>query len=127
LFGLPALSTGGANRLDPCSYPPDRKGDALPLRDLRGDDSGADREEGGGMTELSPGYYAAMPQQPIDVIRANLSPEQLTGFYLGNAIKYLLRFNVNPSAPGASGKGGLTDLKKAATYIEWAIALEESA
>jgi hypothetical protein len=78
------------------------------------------------MTELSPGYYAAMTQQPIDVIRANLSPEQLTGFYLGNAIKYLLRFNVNPSAPGASGKGGLTDLKKAATYIEWAIALEES-
>lgn len=79
------------------------------------------------MTELSPGYYAAMPQQPIDVIRGGLSPEQLTGFYLGNALKYLLQFNVNPSAPGATGKGGLVDLKKAATYLQWLIEIEESA
>ena len=76
------------------------------------------------MTELSPGYYAAMAQQPIDVIRANLSPEQLTGFYLGNVIKYVLRFNVNPALSGTHGKGGLADLKKARDYLDWLIDLE---
>ena len=79
------------------------------------------------MSDASPIYYEAMKIQPIDVIRANQSSEQLTGFLRGNALKYLMRSNVNPSAPGATGKGGLVDLKKAATYLQWLIEIEESA
>lgn len=79
------------------------------------------------MTDTAPSYYAAMKLQPMDVIRANQSPEQLTGFLHGNALKYLLRFNVPLHTPGTAGKGGLPDLKKARVYLNWLIELEETA
>lgn len=67
-------------------------------------------------------HYQTMKVQPIDAMRAWLSAEQLTGFFLGNAIKYLARFNAK-----APGKGGLSDLRKAREYLDWLIQIEESA
>lgn len=46
-----------------------------------------------------------------DVIKAVLG-EDTVGFYLGNVIKYMLRFKK---------KNGLEDLKKARLYLDWAI------
>ncbi len=79
------------------------------------------------MTDETPIYYQVMKIQPVDVIRANQSPEQLTGYYHGNCLKYLLRFNVNPALSGTSGKGGLSDLIKARDYLNWLIDLEAAA
>ena len=41
-----------------------------------------------------------------------MNPEQLKGFYLGNALKYQLRFQK---------KNGLEDLKKAHKNLDWLI------
>jgi hypothetical protein len=41
-----------------------------------------------------------------------MTPEQLKGFYLGNALKYHLRFQK---------KNGLEDLKKARKNLDWLI------
>lgn len=71
------------------------------------------RQEGGD-------HYRTMAVQPWDAMRAWMSREQFIGFLLGNAIKYLGRFNAD-----VQGKGGLPDLKKALHYLEAAIALEE--
>lgn len=46
-----------------------------------------------------------------DVIKAVLG-EDIVGFYLGNVLKYMLRFKK---------KNGLEDLKKARLYLDWAI------
>jgi len=52
-----------------------------------------------------------MPVEPIKVIRGILTPEQLEGYYWGNAIKYLLR---------APYKGQYeTDMDKLVTYATW--------
>lgn len=71
------------------------------------------RQEGGD-------HYLGMGIQPWDAMRAWMSREQFFGFLLGNAIKYLGRFNAK-----VPGKGGLPDLKKALHYLEAAIELEE--
>ncbi len=70
------------------------------------------RQEGGD-------HYLNMGIQPWDAMRAWLSPEQFTGFLLGNTIKYCARFNAK-----ANGKGGLPDLLKARHYLEKLIELE---
>lgn len=64
-------------------------------------------------------HYRALKLQPLEAMAAWLSAEQLTGFYLGNVIKYLARFNVK-----AAGKGGLDDLEKARDYLERLLELE---
>jgi hypothetical protein len=46
-----------------------------------------------------------------DVIKAVLGKDTV-GFYLGNVLKYMLRFKK---------KNGLEDLKKARLYLDWAI------
>lgn len=64
-------------------------------------------------------HYQKLSVQPWDAMAAWLSLEQLTGFYLGNAIKYLARFNMR-----AVGKGGLSDLEKARDYLDRLLELE---
>ena len=59
-------------------------------------------------------YKGAFGLEAIEVVRnfaGNLTAVQ--GFYWGNAIKYLLRFQ---------GKNGLEDLKKARKNLDWLIA-----
>jgi hypothetical protein len=62
-------------------------------------------------------HYQAMTIEPIEVMEAWLTKEQMMGFLLGNTIKYIGRYN-----SVAEGKGGLRDLKKAQDYLTWAIA-----
>jgi hypothetical protein len=64
-------------------------------------------------------HYAAMKLEPIEAMKAWMSQEQMTGFLLGNVIKYLARFNC-----AAPGKGGETDLLKARDYLNQLINLE---
>ncbi len=66
-------------------------------------------------------HYAAMELQPIEVMHSWLTKEQMTGFLLGNVLKYLGRFNCQ-----AQGKGGEPDLLKARDYLNRLINLEES-
>lgn len=52
----------------------------------------------------------------IDYIRDKLTPEQIEGYYLGNVIKYISRYQK---------KNGVEDLKKAQVYLGWLIKLKE--
>jgi len=56
-------------------------------------------------------YYDAGGIETIDIIKAKLTPEQFTGYLLGNAIKYYCR---------ANWKGSLErDFEKAVNYGQW--------
>nr|DAN25365.1 MAG TPA: nucelotide kinase [Caudoviricetes sp.] len=57
-------------------------------------------------------YQGRYGMQSIDALRNFMTPEQLKGFYLGNALKYQLRFQK---------KNGLEDLKKARKNLDWLI------
>lgn len=75
--------------------------------------------EGGHITDevREQEHYTGCTFQPIDVIRGNLNREMVKGFYLGNIIKYIFRFQ---------RKDGLKDLQKAKVYLDWLIELLES-
>ena len=57
-------------------------------------------------------YQGRFGMESIDALRNFMTPEQLKGFYLGNALKYQLRFQK---------KNGLEDLKKARKNLDWLI------
>ena len=57
-------------------------------------------------------YQGRYGMESIDVLRNFMTSEQLKGFYLGNALKYQLRFQK---------KNGLEDLKKARKNLDWLI------
>ena len=60
------------------------------------------REES--MNESDPKHYSKLPIEPWDFIQQNK-----LDFFEGNVIKYICRWK---------NKGGVTDLRKAITYIE---------
>ena len=58
----------------------------------------------------SPPHYTAGGLEPIEIMEAKFSEEEIRGYCLGNAVKYILR---------AKHKGNMTqDLKKANWYLE---------
>ena len=57
-------------------------------------------------------YQGRFGMESIDALRNFMTPEQLKGFFLGNALKYQLRFQK---------KNGLEDLKKARKNLNWLI------
>ena len=57
----------------------------------------------------SPGYYKGKTMQVFDVLNEFLSVEANQGFYIGNIIKYVVRFK---------GKNGKDDLLKARNYLD---------
>ena len=57
-------------------------------------------------------YQGRYGMESIDALRNFMTPERLKGFYLGNALKYQLRFQK---------KNGLEDLKKARKNLDWLI------
>lgn len=61
-------------------------------------------------------HYTRLEIQPWDVIEATAPPEGVYWYFVGNAIKYLMR---------AQSKGGLQDLHKARHYLDRLIALVE--
>ena len=57
-----------------------------------------------------PKHYCKGGLECIQVIKAQLTPEQYEGYLYGNVIKYMWRWKE---------KDGLEDLRKAAKYLEW--------
>lgn len=57
-------------------------------------------------------YQGRFGMESIDALRNFMTLEQLKGFYLGNALKYLLRHQK---------KNGIEDLKKARKNLDWLI------
>lgn len=58
----------------------------------------------------SPKHYLKGGLECIQVIKAELTPEQYKGYLYGNVLKYMWRWQ---------NKNGLEDLRKAAKYLEW--------
>ena len=59
-----------------------------------------------------PKHYCKGGLECIQVIKAQLTPEQNKGYLYGNVLKYMWRW---------PDKNGLEDLKKAKHYLEWLI------
>lgn len=57
-------------------------------------------------------YQGKFGLEAIEVHRNFMTAEMLRGYYLGNSLKYLLRYQ---------GKNGLEDLKKARHHLDWLI------
>lgn len=57
----------------------------------------------------TPAHYQGKAMQVFDVLENFLTSEELNGFYVGNVVKYVLRYK---------GKGGRDDLRKAAHYLD---------
>ena len=64
-------------------------------------------------TVTHPAHYTSGTIETIDYIRDKLTCEQFIGYCIGNAMKYISRFD-------KKGKP-IEDLKKANVYINWAI------
>ncbi len=62
---------------------------------------------------MHPAHYTSGTIETIDYIRDKLTCEQFIGYCIGNAMKYISRFD-------KKGKP-IEDLKKATVYINWAI------
>lgn len=59
-----------------------------------------------------PSHYADKEIEVIDYIRDTLTPEEFTGYCMGNVLKYCSRWRK---------KDGAQDLEKAAVYLNWGI------
>lgn len=59
-----------------------------------------------------PSHYADKDIEVIDYIFDTLTPEEATGYCIGNVLKYVSRWRK---------KGGPEDLEKAKVYLGWAI------
>lgn len=66
-------------------------------------------------------YYDAGGIEVLDIIKAKLTPEQYTGYLLGNALKYQCRLMHKHA-----GQGRIRDAVKAKNYSSWLLTeLEE--
>ena len=59
-------------------------------------------------------YYDEGGIETLDVIKAKLTDDQYEGFLIGNAMKYLMRYNFKFEAR----KGKISDLRKALIYVD---------
>lgn len=59
-----------------------------------------------------PFHYCSGGIELVDIWRASLSPEELRGFFRGNVLKYVFRYDK---------KNGVEDLRKAQVYLGWLI------
>ena len=66
----------------------------------------------------SPDHYKSGAIECIDAIRAQLSEEEMRGYYRGNIAKYMWRYR---------NKNKVEDLMKAEVYLEWLMTLEREA
>lgn len=66
------------------------------------------------MTDMvnRPPHYTTGQVECIDAIKASLTQQQYAGYLRGNVLKYLWRYD---------HKGGVEDLQKARTYLDWLI------
>ena len=70
------------------------------------------------MNKLRPDYYKGTDGKDLFARFESglLTKEQVQGFYVGNVMKYITRYQ---------GKNGVEDLKKARTYLDRLIGFEE--
>lgn len=70
------------------------------------------------MTKLRPDYYKGKDGKDLFARFESglLTKEQVQGFYVGNVMKYITRYQ---------GKNGVEDLKKARTYLDRLIEFEK--
>lgn len=66
---------------------------------------------------MQPEHYTFGKVQLKDAWKASMSKEALCGFFKGNIMKYLWRYE---------HKNGVEDLKKARQYLDWLIEEEEN-
>jgi hypothetical protein len=66
----------------------------------------------------SPDHYKSGAIECIDAIRAQLSEEEMRGYYRGNIAKYMWRYR---------SKNKVEDLMKAEVYLVWLMDLEKEA
>jgi len=59
-----------------------------------------------------PSHYTNGLIEVISYIRDKLTPEEYTGYCIGNVMKYISRWRY---------KDGIQDLEKAKVYLDWAI------
>jgi hypothetical protein len=64
----------------------------------------------------NPGHYTNGGIECIEAIRAQMSTDELRGYYRGNLVKYVWRYRL---------KNHVEDLKKARVYLDWLIELEQ--
>ena len=66
------------------------------------------------MTDMvnRPPHYTNGQVECIDAIKSSLTQQQYAGYLRGNVLKYLWRYD---------HKGGVEDLRKARTYLDWLI------
>jgi len=57
-------------------------------------------------------YYDEGGIETIEIIKAKLTPEQFTGYCLGNCIKYLCRFNFKETK-------NMRDIEKSTNYLKF--------
>ena len=57
-------------------------------------------------------HYTKQVVQPIEYMELTMTPEQFSGYLLGNVIKYVSRYR---------HKNGLEDLRKAEVYMGWLV------
>lgn len=62
-------------------------------------------------------YQGRNGLEAIEVHRNFMNDEQLTGYHLGNLIKYVLRYR---------RKNGIEDLEKAKVHMDWLIEKEKA-
>lgn len=67
-------------------------------------------------TIQTPSHYAQGSKQPIDFMRECMTEEAFEGFMVGNAVKYLMRYNY---------KDGIKDLYKCLDYVQRLIKFKE--
>lgn len=62
-------------------------------------------------------YQGRNGLEAIEVHRNFMNDEQLTGYHLGNTLKYILRYRQ---------KNGIEDLEKAKVHMDWLIEKEKA-
>jgi Protein of unknwon function (DUF3310) len=61
------------------------------------------------LNSIKPAHYKTGGMEPIDYMRLKMTKEQMEGFYLGNVVKYISRYQQ---------KNGLEDVLKAEFYLK---------
>lgn len=73
------------------------------------------------MNDVKNPAYSQMAVEPWDVILKNFSAERVRGYFVGEALAYLMRYD----GPNDSDRGGVRDLKKARHFLDQLIQYEE--
>jgi Protein of unknwon function (DUF3310) len=61
------------------------------------------------LNSIKPAHYKTGGIEPLEYMKTKMTKEQMEGFYLGNVIKYISRYQQ---------KNGLEDVQKAEVYLQ---------